>query len=447
MQVLTNEIKNIEGKNKCLITDQIQDFEYLKNNGFKAVFLIDSNFFEFIGDNIESFEPIDTIYLASKQLKYENEVTRRLGVEKCLKIDLCDFVTFENYVKSGVSILEILGKAKEFKIEGVFTADDCADEMLHTFINGKKRGTTTYIPSLDLAWTWRGGEVNVWTGYQNEGKSLFLNQLCLLRSYWEDCKVAVFSPESMPMSDYFDELIETFIGKSSDNHFINNKMSLEEYTLGMRFVNNNFFLIYPKIDFTLDTIIERIVYLVKRRGVRTVIIDPYNTIEHKMANGQREDLYISQFMAKLKHLAVKYDLSINLVAHQLTARRNAKDKDRYFKPDLNNIKGGGTFADKADNVLFVWRHNRANDFSCPEVVIGSQKIKKQKLVGRPQDLLNVTFDIKKQRYNYDGFCPFNEIDIDFRGKNSKELKLELTTSFDENGETFPSYISNFDPSI
>jgi hypothetical protein len=29
------------------------------------------------------------------------------------------------------------------------------------------------VSEIDKAWTWRAKEVNLWTGYQNEGKSLF----------------------------------------------------------------------------------------------------------------------------------------------------------------------------------------------------------------------------------------------------------------------------------
>jgi hypothetical protein len=42
--------------------------------------------------------------------------------------------------------------------------------------------------------------------------------------------------------------------------------------------------------------------LVKKKGIRGVIIDPYNTVEHLMNNGEREDLYISRFMSQLKDL-------------------------------------------------------------------------------------------------------------------------------------------------
>ena len=128
-----------------------------------------------------------------------------------------------------------------------------------------------------------------------------------------------------------------------------------------------------------------------------------------MKNGEREDLYISRFMATLKRFAIDNNITIQLVAHQLTARPNPADGNRYFKPNLNNIKGGGTFADKADNVCYVWRPNRNLDFRDTNVVFGSQKIKKQKLVARPCDVDGITFDIYANRYLFNGKSPFEKI--------------------------------------
>jgi len=185
-------------------------------------------------------------------------------------------------------------------------------------------------------------------------------------------------------------------------------MCEDEFNKGLEFCENNFFLIHPEKDFKIQTIFERVKYLIKKKGIRTLIIDPYNTIEHLIKPGEREDLYISRFMAELKRFAVTYDISINLVAHQITAKANEKDGGRYYKPTLNNIKGGGTFADKADNVLIVWRPNRALDFKDSEVLFASQKIKKQKLVGIPQEVDDIMFDIRKNRYKFQGEKPLED---------------------------------------
>ena len=383
---------------------------------------------EYLDNYIEYFENKDIIYIAVDNdeagEKGQKELIRRLGVEKCKIVDFKDCKDANDYLlKHGdVALLNTLKNAKDIKIEGVFEVEDVKESMLYGYRNGKVRGTTTYIPELDNAWTWRGGEVNLWTGYQNEGKSLALNQLCAIRAYWENAKVAIFSPENFPLNDLFDDIIEMFIGKSSDLYYKNNYMSELEYKNGLKFVNDNFFAIYPEKDFKLDSIFKRTKYLVKKKGIRTLIIDPYNVVEHKIKSGEREDLYISRFMAQLKRFAVDYDLSVNLVAHQNTPKKNENDGGRFYKPFINNIKGGGTFADKADNVITVWRPNRAIDFKDTEVVIESQKIKKQRLVGIPQPVTGINFDIRTNRYLFNGVTPFSKIDADRQGLNYEEKK-------------------------
>ena len=205
---------------------------------------------------------------------------------------------------------------------------------------------------------------------------MFLNQLALLKAFFDGWKFGVFSPENMPINDFFNDLIETYIGKSADPFFTNNYMSEDEFREGMAFMKKHFFIIYPKKSYKLEDIFDRAKFLVKTKGIRSLIIDPYNTIQHRMQHGEREDLYISRFMSELKRFAIENKISIHLVAHQVTPQKD--DNNKYFKPDLNRIKGGGTFSDKADNVLFVWRPNRAVDFSDTSVIFGSQKIKKQK---------------------------------------------------------------------
>ena len=377
------------------------------------------------------FEEAETIYLAvdtdNNGIRLQKELIRRFGAEKCKIVDFKECKDANEYlIKYGAfELSQLLKESKDVKVEGIFTLEDNFDSMLNGFKNGLERGTTTYIDEIDLAWKWRKGEVNLWTGYQNEGKSLFLNQLSLIKAWFDKDKFAVFSPENMPMDDFYNDLIEMLVGKTSDSFYGKLQMSEVEYLNASSFINRHFFLIYPDFDFKINTIFEKVKFLVRKQGIEHLIIDPYNTIEHLMKAGEREDLYISRFMAKLKRFAVENNITIHLVAHQNTARPNEKDGGRYYKPTLNNIKGGGTFADKADNVLFVWRPNRALDFRCTKVVFGSQKIKKQKLVARPMDIDNIDFDFKTNRYLFNGQTPFKRID-EQRGiqKNENEFKEE-----------------------
>jgi len=380
-----------------------------------------------IDNSYEVFETAKLVYIATDNDEngriLQKELLRRIGSEKCKLVDLSPYKDANEVLlhEGKESLLERLKNALDPKVEGVFTVGDVYESLMDGFHNGVARGTTTYVGDIDDAWTWRLGEVNVWTGYQNEGKSLFLNQLAVIKSSYEGWKFGIFSPENFPINDLINDLVDMYIGKTSDPYYGKLQMSLDEYREGLKFVQDHFFIIYPPKNFTLGAIFDKAKYLVRSKGIRGLIIDPYNTIQHKMLSGEREDLYISRFMSKLKQFAVENNVSLNLVAHQITPRKD--ETGRYPRPDVNYIKGGSEFANKADNVLMVWRPNRAIDFKDKKVIFGSQKIKKQKLVGIPQEVGDIEFNIFEQRYYFNGSTPLSEIDERRKGNNNVSTPL------------------------
>jgi len=369
----------------------------------------------------EMFEAADTIYLGADNdangRRLNKELARRFGAEKCKIIDYGIYKDANEVLlnEGPKELLRMKKDAKDVPVSGIFNADDMRGSMLDRYRNGKPRGTTTHIKEIDPAWTWKTGEVTTWTGYNNEGKSQFLEYLAIAKAYWDGWKGAWFSPENTPVEDFFDEIIEMFVGKSCDRHYSSSShyMNQMEYEAGIDFVNKHFFNIMPDLDFTIDNLFDKARYLVKKKGIRILVIDPYNWVEHQMKPGEREDLYISRFMAQLKNFAKVNDLSVHLVAHQTTPSKDQSGK--YYKPSKYRIKGGGTFSDKTDNVNFVWRPNLAIDHKDNETIFGSQKIKKQKLVGIPQDIMGITYDLKSSRYLFNGKDPFRAIDEDRLG--------------------------------
>jgi len=109
--------------------------------------------------------------------------------------------------------------------------------MLYTFHHGKNRGTSTYFKGLDSHFTWRLGEVTLWTGYNSEGKSKFLKQLLLLKSFNENWRHAMFSPEDLPIEDIYDDFIHSLIGKNIDKAY-SNVMDESEYRAGYEFIRD-----------------------------------------------------------------------------------------------------------------------------------------------------------------------------------------------------------------
>lgn len=400
---------------------------------------------DYLDNYIHLFDDKEIIYLGCDMdeagIRGTRELIRRFGAERCKTIDYSPCKDANEYKKTfgSLALYGLLSTAKDVKISGVFSASDVQESMYDRYKNGQKRGTTTHISDVDKAWTWREGEVNTWTGYQNEGKSLFINQLAVIKAAYDGYKFGIFSPENTPIEDFFTDLIEMYIGKSADPIYRHNYMTDEEYQTGFKFINDHFFVIYPEENFEVDVVFEKARYLVKKHGIRGLFLDPYNTFDH-LTKGERDDLYISKFMGRLKRLAVECDISVHLVAHQLTPRKNSNDSGRYFKPDINSIKGGGTFADKTDNAGFIWRPNRAINFRDPEVIFATQKIKKQKLVGEPQEVEGILFDIRKYRYYFNGINPLDLIDKE----RNKQMIEGKDLGFDLNIDTGEYKPINFD---
>jgi len=368
-----------------------------------------------ISNCFEVFEKAKTIIIAT-----DNDINgknlRDILIRK-FKAEKCKVINWPEGVKDANEALCLLGKdklrelvenASWAKIEGVFSADDCFDRMIYTFRHGKNRGTSTYFKGFDEHFTFRTGEVTLWTGYASEGKSKFLKQLLLLKSVNENWRHAMFTPEELPIEDIFDDLIHSLVGKNVDRVYVN-VMDESEYKAGFDFIRDKFFIIDPQRP-TLQYIFERASYLIRRFDVKTLTIDPYNQVWHEMLPYEREDLYISRFMAELKRFAVKHDICLSLIAHQVTPPVE-RDKN-YPKPNLYKVKGGGTFADKVDNLCWVWRPNRATNKRDTSVMVGSDKIKKQMLVGFPGEI-DLQFNPASNRYFEPGQePPLNIVEIE-----------------------------------
>ena len=307
----------------------------------------------------------------------------------------------------------------DYCLRSIKTFSSQKSALLDIFRNGRKKGTKTYLRDIDSQringfenrlWSWKEGEFNIWTGYNNEGKSQFLIYLCLLKAINEGWKFAFFSPENDPPVEFFDDLIHTMLGKTTDRNSKNFEITEQEYLDSFKKIENNFYFVYPedehgKPDYTIENIEKIFEFMVYEYGIKGLILDPYIKIKHDMLPGEPEHLYASRFMMDRIHFSRKHLVSYHLVMHQVTPRKD-KDTGNFPEPNIYAIKGGGTFADSADNVLTVWRPNRCSDPTDTEVVFSSQKIKKHKLVGIPSSC-KMKFDRQKNRYvsidNYDYF--------------------------------------------
>lgn len=359
--------------------------------------------FECVTNSWDLIEAADVVYISVDNDQNgkiaEKELIRRIGVEKCRIINFDKYKDANEYLmyEGKEPLRGLIDTATEPKVEGIFTAKEFYFQVMDLYTNGLSKGSTTYMPSIDEGWKWRMGEVNVWTGYNNEGKSKLLRYMEMLKAKYDGWKSALFIPEDMPQHEWLEDMCHMYIGKTLDPEENYNRATPEEVQEAMSFLNDHFFIVYPDERFTLDALFEKFKYLIRRHGVRIVDIDPYNTVEHLYEKGMTTDLYISYFMGRVKRFAVENDCAFNIVWHQNPP--DQKNADGTFPPPRKyRMKGGGTISDKADNVLGTWRPRRQIDFKDPTVTFLTEKIKKQKYTGKADMMIDIEYDYRSNRY-------------------------------------------------
>jgi twinkle protein len=320
---------------------------------------LDNKFSYFTEEAMTLFDAIEEIVLVTDNDEngrfLESELRRRIGIDKCLFIQYPEGSKDINdvLVKEGPEAVEdVLMNAKHYPVDGLHTFADYEQEIIDMYNGVQQQYWATGWPHMDKHLKVKGGQLNIVTGTPGSGKSEWVDDLMINTVHNYGAKWAVFSPENYPVKVYFRKLSEKYESMNfSQFQESTLKNSISELSNHIHLIVDN-----DKDDVTMDYLFERIRTLVFRKGIKAVIIDPWNEISHVM--GEREDQYLAKMLRKIKRFIRKYDLSFWLVAHPKNPQRN-KDGN-YNKITAYDIAGGYTWNAKADNIFSVWRDRQNN---------------------------------------------------------------------------------------
>lgn len=341
---------------------------------------------EWIANSWEYFQNKKKIYIsvdndeAGEILK--EELVRRFGKDICYIVNLPFKDANETLVKAGKDeLIWAIKEAKGLPLDDIQYLDNVRELMLHQYDNGKERGTTTYFDLLEPHFTWKKGQVTLFHGIPNMGKSTFLYFLLILKSIYDGDKWGIFSPEHYPANEFYDPLIHTYLGRNIDKKY-SNRVSKEEYMRGMDFIGKHFFYVYPENDNpTPEYINGKFKELIIRHGITGCVIDPFNQLDNDMSKFGRDDIYISNFLTNEKRFAQKHNLYKVIVAHPKQMSKDATGA--YQIPTFYDLHGGAMWSNKCDNIICIHGNKWHDDKSNTERIIDVQKIKMQQLVGIP----------------------------------------------------------------
>lgn len=321
----------------------------------------------------EFFADKETIYIAGDNdtagEKMKQELIRRFGIERCKMVEYGEGCKDANdhLIKFGrESLLQCVENAKEIPVAGIFTVSDIEPQLdLLYYSGGLQRGATIGLPDFDKLCSFETKRLCIITGIPSHGKSEWLDEMVYRLNLRYGWKFAYFSPENEPLELHLAKLIEKYTGKKLGK----DTMPYQEYDFAKKHIDKNIFFELPEDDFKLDSILSLAKVLVRRNGIKGLIIDPYNYLEATMERDQNETQYISSLLGKMKTFAKLNDIIIFLVAHPTKMQRN-KNTGQYDPPTLYDISGSAHFYNKTDFGITVFR-NFEEDFTSIHV----QKVK------------------------------------------------------------------------
>ena len=287
--------------------------------------------------------------------KLEDELARRLGRDKCLHViwptDCKD--ANEVLIKHGVEVLrDCINDAKPYPVEGIFSVNDIDDEITNMLEFGLIQGEPTGWRNVDTLYTPAPGQWTLVTGIPSMGKSEWLDALLINIAENSGWAFGICSPENQPISLHAAKLIE----KKMEKRLVAGQIDHAKFQAAKKWVGEHFHFIMPE-EPTLDAVLSKAKILVKRHGIKGLIIDPYNELDHSTKRDRlSETEYISVFLTQLRKFARDNAIHIWLVAHPAKMMKN--NKGFYDVPDGYSISGSAHFVNKADFLIAIHRDTR-----------------------------------------------------------------------------------------
>lgn len=314
--------------------------------------------FTFLDSAAALFDRAKTVIIASDAdapgQALQDELARRIGKEKCRIVTWPVGIKDANECLVQIGATELkrcIDAAEPVKIDGIWTIGDLEFEIDSLYENGFNRGVGTGWPRFDSCYRTRTGLVTIVTGIPSHGKSAFVDALLVQLATLHDWSFAVCSPENQPLERHAAGILAKYLGKPFHPGPLD-RMTRSEMESGKDWMQDHFAFVLPE-EPTIDAILERIRVLVLRMGVKGVVIDPWNEIDHSRPASMTETEYVSKCLSALRRFARHYDVHLWLVAHPTKLGKTVEGTEPI--PTLWDISGSAHFRNKADAGLTVWR--------------------------------------------------------------------------------------------
>jgi len=352
-------INSTVGYEYCVIVEGEMDVLSLHEAGIENVVSVpngatlNNNNLDYLDNCIDYFTDKDKIIIAVDDDEagqaLQQELVRRLGAEVCYLATFEDCKDANEYLlKYGKEKLaQRIAQSKPVPLENVTTFKDIEAEITDFVENGFKPGFQVGLPNFDSIFSTYTGQFITVTGIPSSGKSDFVDQMVVGYNVNYQWKTAFASPENAPTYLHAHKLMR----KVWQDMPSKKDIGTDRWNQVAEHVNDNFYFI-DMDKYSLEAVLRKGAELVKRKGIKCLVIDPFNKVRSNDASGD-VNVYTLEYLSKIEIFAKKYDVLVIVVAHPTKMYKDANGK--IEEPTMYNIKGGGEWYDASYHGILVHR--------------------------------------------------------------------------------------------
>lgn len=271
------------------------------------------------------------------------QVIRRLGVERCLVVELPAKDANEclmQGIEDGVIACCIRDARTRDPME-LRPAHDFADEVWREFEHVDS-GIRMPWKKVDGRLLLRGGEVSLWPGVNGHGKSEVVGHIVAHAAFVQDYRACIASMEFRP-AKWLRRMYRQVSGLANPT---------QEYVRYISESTADLLWVFDCVGTAkVDRIIEVFSYAAKRYGICLFVIDNLAKL------GLAEDDYNGQkgLVDRLTDFAREHDVHVMLVHHM------RKGEDEYKPSGKMSVKGTGALTDMVDTIVEVFRNKKREE--------------------------------------------------------------------------------------
>lgn len=274
------------------------------------------------------------------------ELARRLGPERC------KFITYPEGCKDLNDVLlahgetgvrDVIGAAKPYPVKGLYRMNDFPEPS-------PVRSLPLGIPGLAERLPVVPGTLTVLTGFAGAGKTtLTMVMLAALMRNGYAVGVGSFETATKPVMQ---RKLQAAILECAES-----SLHLADVDHANRIIEDRLVIISNSVDdeadeIDLDYLLELGRIAVIRDGIRLLLIDPWNELEHKRGRDEGDHDYTGRALRAIKAFARQYQVAVWVVVHP---RKPELAGTKLRMPTLYDASGSAHWANKADYGLVVWR--------------------------------------------------------------------------------------------